>query len=106
MWRFILSVVVLFAITLSDYDLLNNWRKVESEDNFKCKNKLGDGSVMCYFTDRILDVENFNVIKMMPDGNFSVQEIRETFIVKIHSLNMPKNLPGMSHRKVSVKILS
>lgn len=95
-WKFLLSVAILYAITLSDFpDLLNNWRKFESEGNFKCKNKLGDGSVMCYFTDHIRTDDIFSVNKITPEDHFYIDEIFETCILKIHSLNMPENLPGM-----------
>lgn len=97
-WKlFLLSVVLLYAISLSDFpDLLNNSRKFKNEGNFKCMNKVGDGSVMCYFMDHIAISDIFNITKILPDGNFSIEEIKETLIIRIHSLNMPENLPGMN----------
>lgn len=90
-WKFLLPSVILLMITLSAFtDILKNRRK--SDEFFKCKDESGDGSVICSFMDHDDICDILSVTKISQGGNFTSAE---TLIVKIHSLNMPENLPSM-----------
>lgn len=93
-WKSAIVMIILCIIVVSFFVDLSKLWKSPSDENFKCLDPTGYGSIICHFTDDIQLGDRLNVTKITATQNATIGEIRMTSIVAIHRLNMPENLPG------------
>lgn len=96
MWTYkhTISAILIYSMIFSYFGELKSFFKHESEGNFHCFDRTGDGAVICHFSDEIKVNDLVNVTKIKAIQNLTVGEIRMTSILGIHRFNMPEKFPS------------